>query len=238
MLSTLYSGWDIASVEALEVELRRNCHRLISTYKLEHALFHVHNDNVDLCIIDYDMDVGLDCLRVLREIRAFRATLPIVVLTSHNLTKESLRQIIRNVNNLRIIRKPFDAVTVVKHIEEMVQHSEDAIRRREKDTRGPLLKAKGPVVERRMARRKRLSLPMEFYVYDRDQLDPELYFGKLRNVSESGFLFHTVNDIEGRHQLRTALNLGGGDVMTDVEVVRTRELRDRYEVAVRFMDLN
>lgn len=244
MLNILYVGWDIETVEALARIVENTGHRLISTYKNDHALFHVCGDAVDFIMLDYDDDSILDVLGILREARRRRPLTPIIMLTSLALTKDTLRHAIRELGDLRIIRKPFVDSVVLRTMMEMVNASEfigDKYRlgatqhRRSRD-----------FVDRRRATRRSVNLPLEFSLAgdtqtpQPDGADPSsIHFGKVKDVGDGGFLFHAETDLPAELELNTSIRMRQKQLRTRVAVVRSLPLGDhenQYAIAVKFLN--
>ena len=195
-------------------------------------------------MLDYDDDSHLDVLGILREARRRRPLTPIIMLTSLALTKDTLRHAIRELGDLRIIRKPFADAVVMRTMMEMVNASEfigDKFRlgatqqRRSRD-----------FSDRRRATRRSVNLPLEFSLAgDTETPIPDgqegssLYFGKVKDVGDGGFLFHAMTDLPADLELNTSIRMRQKQLRTRVSVVRSAPLgggENQYAIAVKFMN--
>ncbi|MBN4071808.1 hypothetical protein JYT83_00165 [bacterium AH-315-F18] len=241
MLNILYVGWDIESVEILSKGLDAAGHQLVSTYKNDHALFHVNGDVVDFVVLDYDDDCDLDILGILKESRKERPDSPIIILTSLALTKETLRHTVRNLGELRIIRKPFSEQLIMRNIVEMMNASQ---RIGDKFRVGSTLPRRDRnFVDRRRTDRRDVNLPLEFALSDMSrQIFPEaegIHFGKVKNVGDGGFLFHSARPFEADMELDTSIRMKERMLRTKVSVIRSLPLDERashHAVAVKFLN--
>lgn len=240
MLNILYVGWDIETVEALAKTMEGSGHRLISTYKNDHALFHVCGDAVDFIMLDYDDDSHLDVLGILREARRRRPFTPIIMLTSLALTKDTLRHAIRDLGDLRIIRKPFENAMVMKTLMEMVNASEFI---GDKYRLGAAQARRGrDYVDRRRATRRNVNLPLEFSLAADEGVPVEgapIHFGKVKDVGDGGFLFHAMTDLPSDLELNTSIRMRQKQLCTRVSVLRSSPLGDsenQYAIAVKFLN--